>query len=475
VPKHTHQPEPLEVERPRWWTLAIWILIWSAVATVFYHASRGVINYYTTITWTLPFGVGIIGLWGAVVSYPIIKRQPRSDEEVGTVEHPLHVFITTKGRANVLGALTRVIRSTTHFESHFRNYVVHIVTDEGCEAMAEIRALAAQVGAEVEVVPSSYRTARGARFKARASQYSLERLIEYYGGREKIPYNCWTYRLDDDTSVGACTVRKLAAFILQNQDADSKHLAQGILAYRRSNSTSVWMWLADSIRTADDLFRFPLTTGRGTPRAGLHGENLLVRTWAEVQIGWDFPNELVEDSRFGLKFCEMFPGRSAWITARVFGATPVTSWDFVSQRQRWADGMFGLAFDRNIPLRYRWLIMHNMIVWATGITQPVLVVLGISFMVGDFNVAPIFPWLAPLWVLSVGYTYWAYWEGLRQNAYASGMKAPSIAHRLMLIPGIIWFSLLEGAGGTFGSAVRVTRWFRREKEVKEFTGIAKPA
>lgn len=471
VPTQTVSAEavPLEVRPPRWWTLGIWAILWSVVAYVFYRPSSSVINWYTTIVWTLPFGVGVIGLTGALLSRPIIRRQPLTQADVDMVDSPLHVVITTKGEDRVLGALTRVIQSTSHFGTHFRDYVVHIVVDEGCEALDAIRVLAQEIGAEFVVVPKSYQAVNGARFKARAAQYGLEQLIKRFGGLFSIPVNAFTYHLDDDTSVEGCTVRKIAQFILDNPTMDDKHLAQGILAYRRANSTNLLMWLADAIRTADDLFRFPLTTATGTPWAGLHGENLLIRTCIEALIGWDFGrNEIVEDSRFALTFAERYPGRSAWISARVFGAPPTTAADFVRQRGRWAEGMMALAFNGDIPLKDRLLILHNMIVWATGIFQPVLVVAGVSFMVGDFNVAPITPWLAPLWVISVAYTYWAYWEGLRQNALASGRKTPKLFHRLVLIPGIAYFSLLEGFAGTYGAL----RFFTRRD--RTFVGIAKP-
>jgi hypothetical protein len=462
---------PLEVSPPRIWTLAIWFLIWSLIAIFLYRPAHGIINWYTTVAWTLPFGIGLIGFYGAIKSRPLIKAQPSPDEQI-VADDRLNVVITTIGAYRVLGALRRVVASAPAMKKHFSDCRIFILTDEGCEAYGEVEELAVSIGATLMVVPKSYATPNRTEFKGRALQYYTDQLIARYGGIANIPENLWNYYLDDDTSVAECTARKYAAFVNANQpeNPNRMHLAQGILTYRRQDAENLMLWLADAIRTADDIFRFPATTATGTPRAGLHGENAMWRARVDAEIGWDFgPNELVEDSRKALAFCEEYPGRSAWVPARCFGAPPVTAADFVfKQRGRWAWGMTGLALNRSLPLRERLLVLHNMTVWATGLFQPLLVVLAVSFMVGDFNVAPVTPWLAPLWVVSVSYTYWAYWEGLRQNALASGLKSASLWHKILLIPGIAYFSLLEGVGGTYGAA----KHFLRVK--KTFDGVAKP-
>jgi egghead protein (zeste-white 4 protein) len=471
VALHRMQAPPLEVKPARWWTLAAWFLIWSLVAVIFYRPATGIINWYTTVIWTMSFGVGIVGIYGAVIGRRLIKEQPAPDNPVKSDEH-VNVVITTVGRFAALGALTRVVASAPAMASHLTNCHIHILTDAGCEAMAEIERLARSINATLVVVPEDYRTPNGTEFKGRALQYYSDQLVARYGSIDNIPETEWNYYLDDDTAVAECTSRKYAAFIAANgpDNPERKHLAQGILAYRRQDAENLWLWRADAIRTFDDMGRFPATTASGTPRQGLHGENALWRARVDASIGWDFgPNELVEDSHKALVFCHRYPGRSAWVPARCFGAPPTSAWDFSGkQRGRWSWGMMGLALNRSIPLRERLFILHNMFVWATGIFQPVLIVAFISFMVGDFNVAPVTPWLAPFWVVSVSYTYWAYWEGLRQNALASGRKSASLWDKLLLIPGIAYFSLLEGWGGTYGAA----KHFLNVK--RTFDGVAKP-
>src|SRR5438552_11550140 len=65
---------PLEVQPPRLWTLAIWAILWSVLAYELYRPSDGIINWYTTVVWTLPLGVGLIGFAGAFISRPILKH-----------------------------------------------------------------------------------------------------------------------------------------------------------------------------------------------------------------------------------------------------------------------------------------------------------------------------------------------------------------------------------------------------------------
>jgi egghead protein (zeste-white 4 protein) len=443
---------PLPVRPARWLHLIAWLGAWSLLAFfIDVDHPGGFVNWYGTVVWTLPCGIAVIGIWGASVSRKVIKAEA-TEEPVGIIKDPLDVVLTTRGTADVIGALARVVPSMKHFAEHFTNVTVYIVTEEGAEALTNIRALAAGIGATVIVVPADYQTARGTKFKARAAQFALEWRIDQMGGPNKVPTNHHTYHLDDDTSVCSDTVRGLASFVNKNRGPSGKFLAQGILTYKRKHSTSLWMWLADAIRTADDLLRFPLTTGRGYPRAGLHGENLIVRTFCLAAITWDFgPNEIVEDSRYALAFCDRYPGKSAWGTFRCYGATPISPWELVCQRRRWAEGMDGLATNSSVPFKERLLVIHNMLIWSTGITQPVVIVAFISWIVGDYNVAPVTPWIAPFWVISVSYTCWAYYEGLWANANASGWKRPKLHHVLLMFPGILFFSLLEGMGGTLGA------------------------
>ena len=274
--------------------------------------------------------------------------------------------------------------------------------------------------------------------------------------------------LDDDTAIGPDTATELARFV-HAADVRGKHLAQGVLTYPRELGVSRVLWLADAIRPAGDVSMFAATTGTGTPRAGLHGELLLVRASVEAEIGWDFgPRTVVEDARFALEFARRHPGRSDWFPGRCFGATPATAAAFVVQRERWARGLIELALSPAVPLRHRLLLLHNVLVWAFIPLQHLGIVLGIGWLIGDTNTYPAFAWLLPVWAANLAYSVWGYWTGLALNARASARERPHWWEHAAVLVGIPLFSLLE----TVGMARALARCVRRDASA--FPVIAKP-
>lgn len=454
--------------------LALWLALWALIAFALYrNSTSSFVSWYATIVWTMPLGVAAMGLAGSVVSRRLIKEE-LAQPDPGVVHDPIHVTLITKGDNNVLGALTRAAESLPLFVERFPNFTGYIVTDHGAEAMEAMKDLCRRLGLTLIVTPpkDEWSTPNRTKFKARAAVYSHMKRVENMGGKTKIPRDHWTYQLDDDTAVMADTVTSLALAVKENRGPNGKQLLQGNLVYPRRFSTSWFNWLADAIRPGDDLGRFALTTGRGTPLNGCHGENLLVKTRVIQEIGWDFgPGEIVEDSRFALTFAQRYPGRSGWMTARCYGASPVNAADFVIQRIRWAEGIERLAFKRGqgIALRNRLMIMHNMIVWGFGLFQPALVVLGISWLVKDYHITPVVPVLGGLWVLSMAYTCWIYVSGLKANSLASGWKRIRVRDFVGVLVFLPLFSFMEGLGGTIG----VCKYFL--KYMPSFPVIGKPS
>ncbi|MBW8740768.1 MAG: hypothetical protein JF621_27905 [Streptomyces turgidiscabies] len=108
----------------------------------------------------------------------------------------------------------------------------------------------------------------------------------------------------------ADTAEQVARFLNAQRRAgpEGKHLAQGMLTYPRENAVNRLTWLADAIRPVDDIARFAVLTGGGTPLAGLHGE-LLLRASIEATIGWDFgPDSICEDAHLALVFASRHKG-----------------------------------------------------------------------------------------------------------------------------------------------------------------------
>lgn len=218
-------------------------------------------------------------------------------------------------------------------------------------------------------------------------------------------------------------------------------------------SRSWFCRLADSIRPTDDLTRFYFFTGMlGRPMAGLHGEHLLVRASTEEAIGWDFGEQVrIEDAYFGLFFAAKFPGRSTFLQSCSYGASPASVGDFVKQRRRWAQGLFGLLFDRRLPARVKVVLGFAITNLALGIFQHIGVVLLIAYLLGSLNTSPVFEWGVVLWCFSLSYQIWAYLEGLRINLDASQAKCwQYVFLPWLVVPLMPIFSLVEAWAATLG-------------------------
>jgi beta-1,4-mannosyltransferase len=457
--------------RPTYWPLILSYLIVLVCTGWFAEPSRGVLAWPLTVVWTWPVLGTLIGIVGIRRTRKRLRRSrarwsaggpPRSEDF-------LIVAVSTIGRNDTYPALERSVLSyLAYLPGCFPLLRIDIVIDEGCEATGRIAALAARSDLiRLVTVPERYRTANGTRFKARASHYSHELRIAEHEDRADV----WVLHMDDDTGVGPDTALAMARFIQEQSQAgrDAKHMAQGILTYPREYAGNKLAWLADSARPAEDLARFSAWTGSGTPRAGLHGELLLVRASIEATIGWDFgPRSIVEDAEFALIFSARYRGRSAWFSGRSYGASPATLGDFFRQRERWSWGLSALVFNRKLQLRNRLYLGYSVASWVVGPLQNVGVVLLIGLLAGDPNTSPVALFIVPLWALNMAYAVWMYWEGLRVNAGVSGggrRKWWELWAVVLLIP---VFGLMEGLGGLRG-------FFKFVRRVEnKFTVISKP-
>jgi cellulose synthase/poly-beta-1,6-N-acetylglucosamine synthase-like glycosyltransferase len=278
--------------------------------------------------------------------------------------------------------------------------------------------------------------------------------------------------MDDDTGVNVHTATEIARFIEVQRSAlrgEEKHLAQGILAYPRDFSRSRLSWYADAVRPGCDISFFAFTTGRGQPRIGLHGELLLVRASVEAQIGWDFgPRTIVEDAEFAMRFCDAHPGRSAWLTAFSYGASPATVSDFVKQRERWVWGMLTLLTRRSIPLRRRIILAPTVAMWAAAPFVNPVFLLVVGLLLGDADTRPTSVLIGVVWAVNSGFYLWLYWEGFKINQQWSERRSRYWRERIVVIVGTPVFAIIECCGVLSGLARFVT------KSKIRFTVIRKP-
>jgi glycosyl transferase family 2 len=458
--------------KPRYWPLTCSFLIILVAVGWFTEPYAGPLGWPLSILWTWPILSTLIGIRG-------IRRTRRElraarikwhGADPPPCEDVLIVVVPTIGRHDTYPALERSILSyLAYLPRYFPRLRIDILIEQDCEARTRIAALAARSDLiRLVTIPRSYRTPNRTRFKARANHYAHELRI-HQGENDS---GIWVLHMDDDTGVGPDTAVAMARFIEDQSDAGAagKHMAQGILTYPRQYAPNLLTWLADSVRPADDIARFSAMTGSGTPRAGLHGELLLIRASVEAEIGWDFgPRSIVEDAQFALIFCELYPGRSAWFSGRCYGASPASVRDFIRQRERWSWGLVELVFNRSLRLRNRALLAYSIVSWAAGPIQNVGLVLIVGLLISDANTSPASLAIVPLWSLNLAYTIWMYWEGLRLNA---GVSAGGGRRRwwepltvILLIP---VFAMMEGLGGMRG----FLKFIRRTEN--KFVVIAKP-
>lgn len=438
--------------KPHVWPLLMPFLLVLLIVGWFTEPYSGALGWPLTIFWTWPILNTVVGIRGIFRTRRALRQSgSRSDQQFTRCEDALVVVVPTIGRDDTLAALERSVASYLRYlPDCFPCLRIDIVIEEHCAAAGRIVQLEARSPlVRVVTVPASYQTPNHTRFKARANHYAHELRIAEHEASDDL----WVLHMDDDTGVGPDTAVAMARFI-EEQHLDSgspKHMSQGILSYPRELAPNRLTWLADAVRPADDIARFSAWTGSGTPRAGLHGELLLVRSSIEATIGWDFgPRAIVEDAQFAMIFCQRYPGRSAWFGGRCYGASPATVKDFLRQRERWCWGLVGLAFNRSVPLRGRAYLGYSVVSWVFGPLQHILVVLTIGLLLADVNTSPESLLIIPLWALNLSYTIWMYWEGLRVNASVSGRGQRKWWEPLAVIVLIPVFAMLEGLGGSRG-------------------------
>lgn len=405
------------------------------------------LGVYLSLVWTLPTGLSIMAVIGAVLARRSLAKN-RASEVPTTCEDLLVVQIPTIGRRDVIPALRRVVASMEEsLPASFTHWRVDVVAEEASEARDELESLVSD-HVRVLYVPADFETPGETQAKARANCW-LDHVRQEEGeSRDDV----WVLHMDDDTAIGVDTGEEIARFIHDNPAGNrhSKLLAQGVLTYPMNYSSNMRVWLADAVRPGSDLSVFRLWTGGGRPLLGAHGELLLVRSDIETSLGWDYGRllSITEDANFALLFATRYPGRSAWITARCYGSAPESFADLVKQRKRWARGLLHVARNPVVPLRNRLLLGYALSSWVLGPLQHVLVVLLLAAVMGVRYTAPVQQWLLLPWALNMAVGVWMYLDGLRANAHASGRRVPlRMWFGLLLIP---VFSLIEGWAGLRG-------------------------
>jgi beta-1,4-mannosyltransferase len=455
--------------------LTLLICLLATILTIFVEINsprQTPLNYFLSVVWSMYAPLALIGIAGNI--YLARQRRPLSRKAkragVGVEKRPwsrgrqkasrssfsgqtnrlLVVTVPTLLVPSNFPALQRVLLSLiVHLPRHFTRFQVDVITEGGVsqdflqEWLDEIGDASRPI--RIVNVPADYQTPNAARFKTRANQYAME--ARRAAGENTA--DAHVYHLDDDTHIGEDTAASLVEFI--ELDGDRFFLAQGVLAFPHYLTPSRFCRLADSIRPADDLTRFAFFTGAlGTPLGGLHGEHLIVRADIEDEIGWDFPDTVIEDAYFAVQFATRYPRRSTMLNSYSYGASPACISDLVRQRRRWIEGLLRLAFNRRLPLKPKIPLLYSIFTWSLAPLQFVGLALLLSYSTGLDNTSPVSPWFLPMWSLGLAYVFWQYIEGLKVNLSASDRPRPALLLAVLLLPAIYVITAVETLGAMLG-------------------------
>ena len=478
--------------------LPVLAALMAATTVVFFRINRphhSWLNYFLSVAWAMNVPIVVVGTIGATylrLGRRFVYHAPGEDPPLdqsrarhrrvrvdsrkmsrsaypGRSRRQLIVTVPTLLAPGNLAALQRVLLSLlVNLPRNFDDFRVDVIT-EGRGDQAPLEAWLLELGpparpVRILNVPASYETEHHAQFKTRANQYAME--IRRISGESTA--STFVYHLDDDTHIGPDTAASLAEFI--EEEGRRFYLAQGVLAFPHYLTPSWFCRLADSIRPADDLTRFAFFTGAlGTPLGGLHGEHVIIRADIEDEIGWDFPNTVIEDAYFAIEFARRYPYRSTMLNSYSYGASPPSIGELIRQRRRWIEGLLRLACNRRLELKRKLPLVYSIATWSIAPLQFVGVALMVSYATGINNTSPVSPWIIPLWSANLAYVFWLYFEGLKVNLSASERPGSFGFLAVFLVPLIYVIALIE----TFGVIVGWIRFFGLGRQ-KVSEVIAKP-
>ncbi|CAH1183805.1 unnamed protein product [Ceutorhynchus assimilis] len=235
-------------------------------------------------------------------------------------------------------------------DAGLENFLIEVVSDKsiGLESHRRIREL---------VVPKDYQTSSGALFKARALQYCLEEKVNILSD------NDWIVHLDEETLLTENSVRGILNFVMDGKH----HIGQGLITYANEEVVNWITTLADSFRVSDDMgkLRYQFYMFH-KPLFSFKGSFVVTQVAAERTVSFDNGRDgsIAEDCFFAMKAYSM--GYSFnFIEGDMWEKSPFTLIDFIQQRKRWLQGILLVVHSKQIPLKYKWLLVCSCYSWVT--------------------------------------------------------------------------------------------------------------
>ncbi len=313
--------------------------------------------WFTSVIISISNLLGLI-LYGSPHTTDQINLTNLENEDWNPLKKLKIIYVS---RGDNKAALNRAVVQTVKVLNEYDvNYQIDIVTD-----IAVSKKIINLAKLRFHVVPKSYFTLKGARYKARALHY----VIEHNTLPKKLAESSevWNLHLDEESTLTPQCLAGIAKFI--NNPKNKKAVGQGEIKYNAHKfGDHLAITAIDAVRTGDDLgrFRFQYKFFQ-KPVFGMHGSYFLVPDRIEQKIGFDLGGRgsITEDAYFALHASEKnIPFR--WVDGYIREQSPFTLSAILKQRRRWYCGLKYLAFDSNLKFKTRLPLMLNVILWTSS-------------------------------------------------------------------------------------------------------------
>lgn len=222
----------------------------------------------------------------------------------------------------------------------YRDYFIWVVTDNPSPCVLP------NANMHVLAVPPQFKC--NAKFKGRALEFARRKRIEH-------SYDGWVFFMDEENWVTQQTISAITNYAAHSK----RQLASGPLAF--ASGGSLLSWLADAPRTAEcRISHLGHRFGWWPP----HGENLLMHSRVEVDVGWD-RETILEDARFAAS-ARAQGYRIGWHGGELYTTSPTCVSDLLVQRRRWYGGWLEFVLADNVNRGRKALMLYWLICSLAG-------------------------------------------------------------------------------------------------------------
>ncbi len=402
------------------------------------------------LVWLLPFPYAIINFY-AFVRFPVFRN--------ATHEHPRPLDVTLYFRYVTRGNNQKLIAETVENSYRvleaslsFAQWHIEVVSD----TPLAIDDYDGQVS--VIVVPDTYHTQNGAKYKARALHFAMD--------ASPATDDDWVIHLDEETQFNQHTVDQIRTFVMKDRHrlyrnpTELPKIGQGVIIYGKRKIVNWITTLADSIRVGDDYGRFRLQYEYGKANMGIHGSFIVINSGLERSIGFDHGpmSSITEDAYFAL-VAQSRGVKFGFINAFMYEKSPFTILDFIKQRHRWFGGLWLCALSPDIPLRHRYILITFMSMWSMSWMCLAMVAVNLVYSTGT-----------PAWLAMIGGVSFFYYVTLYLVGFfrTFDLKDGILRFVMLMVLQVLLiplFSVLESAGVIYGLVKPPKGFYIVQKEI----------